>query len=73
MKFVETQNMSDTVQVTFELTREELKLITDGIGSTSQQSRENIGMSKTQASKVGSFYYCLTSACKKFNIKLDYE
>ena len=73
MKFVETQNMSDTVQVTFELTREELKLITDGVGSTSQQSRENIGMSKIQASKVGSFYYCLSSACKKFNIKLDYE
>lgn len=73
MKFVKTQNMSDTIQVTFELTREELKLITDGIGLTSQQSRENIGMSKTQASKVGSFYYCLYSACKKFNITLDYE
>lgn len=71
MKFVETQNMSDTVQVTFELTREELKLITDGIGSTSQQSRENIGMSRTQASKVGSFYYILSNACKKFNISLD--
>jgi hypothetical protein len=73
MKFVETQNMSETIQVTFELTREELKLITDGLGSTSQQSRENIGMSKTQASKVWSFYYCLSSACEKFNITLDYE
>lgn len=73
MKFVENQSMTDTIQVTFELAREELKLITDGIGSTSQQCREEIGMSKTQASKVGSFYNCLSSACKKFNIELDYE
>ncbi len=71
MKFVETQNMSETIQVTFELTREELKLITDGIGSTTEIGREEIGMSESQASKVGSFYYVLSSACKKFNILLD--
>lgn len=71
MKFVETQNMSETIQVTFELTREELRLITDGIGSTSQISREEIGMSESQSIKVGSFYYVLSSACKKFDILLD--
>jgi hypothetical protein len=71
MKFVENQSMTDTIQVTFELTREELKLITDGLGSTSHQGRESIGMSSTQASKIGSFYYILSNACKKFNISLD--
>ena len=45
MKYI-TQQSTPTIQVTFEMTAEELQLITQGIGNTSETSRTNAGMTK---------------------------
>ena len=67
MKYI-TQQSTPTIQVTFQLTADELELITLGIGSTSETSRVTAGMSKQQAQSVGNFYIALSDACKEFGV-----
>jgi len=67
MKYI-TQQSTPTIQVTFEMTAEELQLITQGIGNTSETSRTNAGMTKQQSKKAGEFYSALIQACKDFGV-----
>lgn len=67
MKYI-TQQSTPTIQVTFEMTAEELQLITQGIGNTSETSRTNAGMTKQQSKKVGEFYNALIQACQDFGV-----
>ena len=67
MKYI-TQQSTPTIQVTFEMTAEELQLITRGLGNTSETSRINSGMTKLQAKNVGEFYNALIQACKDFGV-----
>ena len=67
MKYI-SQQSTPTIQVTFQLTTDELELITLGIGSTSETSRITAGMSKQQAQSVGEFYNALCDACKAFGV-----
>ena len=68
MKYITQPNQS-TVQVTFEMTVEELKLLTEGIGNTSQTSRVNAGMTVQQAIVCGEFFWTVLEACKTIGIK----
>lgn len=67
MKYI-TQQSTPTIQVTFQLTADELELITLGIGNTSENSRISAGMTKHQSQSVGEFYIALTDACKEFGV-----
>ena len=67
MKYI-SQQSTPTIQVTFQLTTDELELITLGIGSTSETSRITVGMSKQQSQSVGKFYNALCDACKEFGV-----
>lgn len=67
MKYI-SQQSTPTIQVTFQLTADELELITLGIGNTSENSRITAGMSKQQSQSVGEFYIALSDACKEFGV-----
>ena len=51
------------------MTVEELKLLTEGIGNTSQTSRVNAGMTVQQAMVCGEFFWTALEACKDIGIK----
>ena len=68
MKYITQPNQS-IIQVTFEMTVEELKLLTEGIGNTTQTGRVNAGMTVQQAMVCGKFFWIASEACKDIGIK----
>lgn len=70
MKYIKQPNQS-TIQVTFEMTVEELKLLTEGIGNTSELSREKAGMTRKEAQTCGNLYGPLSDACKYYGVIIN--
>jgi len=70
MKYIKQPNQS-TIQVTFEMTVEELKLLTQGLGCTNQDSRVKAGMTPSQSSVCCKFFHVASEACKDIEIKTN--
>lgn len=72
MKLIEEQP-DDTVSVSIQMTRDELRLITQGLGNTSQTSRINAGMQPSESSSIFDLYCTLVEACRQSGIELNYN
>lgn len=70
MKYIRQTN-NPTIQVTFEMTIEELKALTQGLWATSQSSRVQAVMTELQASACDSFFYTADEACKALGINTN--
>ena len=70
MKYIRQTN-NPTIQVSFEMTIEELKALTQGLGATSQSSRVTAGMTELQASACDRFFYTADEACKALGINTN--
>lgn len=70
MKYIPQPN-NPTIQVTFEMTIEELKALTQGLGATSQSSRVKAGMTELQSSVCDRFFYTADEACKALGINTN--
>lgn len=72
MKLAEKPS-NDVVYVSIKMTRDELRLITQGLGQTSYNSRVDAGMSPSESNSCHHLFYTLDEACRNLGIVLDYN
>lgn len=64
---------NDVVYVSIQTTRDELRLITQGLGQTSYSSRVDAGMRPSESDSCRHLFYTLDEACRNLGIELDYN